>query len=264
MVVMYKRKFFKILISLAMFTVLFPYSVRANSDVIQFATEASYPPFESLNTEKHFVGFDIDLAKALCEQMKAHCVFTDQPFDSLLASIEFGRYDAAISAIDITPEREKRVAFTHPYILNGAVFVVPDGKYYAYSQLFSKVIAVQNGTSEQQYLLDRYVRHGAVVVPYTSYQMALHDLVKNKIDSVFVDQAVAELWLKKHPDYTMLDPITNKDYFGTGFAIAIGKNNVQLKQRLNDALAVIRKNGTYQQIYQKYFPDNPSGVSRAK
>ncbi|WP_224055064.1 transporter substrate-binding domain-containing protein [Celerinatantimonas diazotrophica] len=258
---MYKRKFFNILSSLAMLAILFSYSAMANSDVIQFATEASYPPFESLNSDKHFVGFDIDLVKALCEQMKAHCVFTDQPFDSLLASIEFGRYDAAISAIDITPSREKRVAFTHPYLLNGAVFVVPKGEYDAYSQLFSKVIAVQNGTAEQQYLLDRYVRHGSIIVPYTSYQMALNDLAKNKIDSVFVDEAVAALWLKKHPKYTMLDPITNKDYFGAGFAIAVGKNNIKLKQRLNDALSAIRKNGTYQKIYQKYFPDHPSDVS---
>ncbi|MFM2478069.1 transporter substrate-binding domain-containing protein [Celerinatantimonas sp. MCCC 1A17872] len=258
---MYKRQLFKILISLAMLTIFLPFGARANSDVIQFATEASYPPFESLNSEKHFVGFDIDLAKALCEQMKAHCVFTDQPFDSLLASIEFGRYDAAISAIDITPKREKRVAFSQPYLLNGAVFVVPDGQYHSYSQLFSKVIAVQNGTSEQQYLLDRYVRHGAVVVPYTSYQMALNDLVKNKVDSVFVDEAVAALWLKTHPHYAMLEPITNKDYFGAGLAIAISKDNSHLKQRLNDALAIIRKNGTYKKIYRKYFADSPADVA---
>ncbi|MFM2483111.1 transporter substrate-binding domain-containing protein [Celerinatantimonas sp. YJH-8] len=230
-------------------------SVVAAQNVIRFATEASYPPFESIENDQ-FVGFDIDLARALCQQMNSHCVFSHQPFDSLLASIEFGRYDAAISAIDITPEREQQVMFTHSYLMNGAVFVAKSGRFNSYQQLHQRVIAVQNGSSEQQYLLDYFVSHGTIAIPYASYQLALSDLQGGKVDSVLVDQAVAADWLHRHPGFSVVDSeITSKDYFGRGFGIAVNKENQQLADRFNQALDAIKKNGIYQQIYSHYFAD---------
>ncbi|CAG9000220.1 MAG: Putative ABC transporter arginine-binding protein 2 [Candidatus Celerinatantimonas neptuna] len=222
--------------------------------VIRFATEASYPPFESINKDHQFVGFDIDLARAICSKMNKHCVFSHQPFDSLLASIEFGRYDAAISALDITPDRLKQVAFSRPYLFNGAVFLVHKNRFEHQRDLYRGVIAVQNGSTQQKYLLDRFVERGATVVPYASYQMALNDLAHHKVDSVFVDQAVAMDWLKKHPSFTILGwDIVNKKYFGDGLGIAVRKGNKQLVRQINSALKSIKASGVYQKIYQKYF-----------
>lgn len=222
--------------------------------VLRFATEATYPPFESINKQHQFVGFDIDLARALCLKMNKHCVFYQQPFDSLLASIEFGRYDAAISALDITPVRLNQVAFSHPYLFNGAVFVVHKNRFNHQRELYHHVIAVQNGSTQQRYLLDRFVARGSIVVPYASYDMALNDLAHHKVDSVFVDQAVALDWLKKHPSFTILGrDIEDKKYFGDGLGIAVGKDNQQLVKQINSALRAIKVSGIYQKIYQKYF-----------
>lgn len=224
-------------------------------NVIHFATEASYPPFESMQNE-HFVGFDIDLARALCHQMESHCVFTNQPFDSLLASIEFGRYDAAISAIDITPDRSKQVNFSTPYLQNGAVFIAKNGRFYSHQQLRKAVVAVQNGSSEQQYLIDYYVRHGSVSIPYTSYQLALSDLADGKVDSVFVDRAVASEWLQHHADFSVVgNVLSSANYFGRGFGIAVSKDNPQLLKQFNSALTAIHQSGEYQKIYDHYFSD---------
>ncbi len=81
---------------------------------ISFGVSATYPPFESMDANNQIVGFDIDLAHALCKQMQAECTFTNHAFDSLIPALKFKKYDAVISGMDITPERSKQVAFTDP------------------------------------------------------------------------------------------------------------------------------------------------------
>jgi len=88
------------------------------ADKISFGVSATYPPFESLDAGNKIVGFDIDLANALCKQMQANCTFTNHAFDSLIPALKFKKYDAVISGMDITPERSKQVAFTDPYYAN--------------------------------------------------------------------------------------------------------------------------------------------------
>ena len=97
------------------------------ADKINFGVSATYPPFESLDASNQIVGFDIDLAKALCKQMQADCTFTNHAFDSLIPSLKFKKYDAVISGMDITPERSKQVAFTDPYYANSAEVITKKG-----------------------------------------------------------------------------------------------------------------------------------------
>lgn len=78
------------------------------AQTIRFATEASYPPFESIDANNKIVGFDVDLANALCKEIDATCTFTNQAFDSLIPSLKFRRFDAVMAGMDITPERENR------------------------------------------------------------------------------------------------------------------------------------------------------------
>ncbi len=93
------------------------------AEKINFGISATYPPFESIGANNEIVGFDIDLAKALCKQMQAECTFTNHAFDSLIPSLKFRKYDAVISGMDITPERSKQVSFTTPYYENSAVVI---------------------------------------------------------------------------------------------------------------------------------------------
>ncbi len=93
------------------------------AEKINFGVSATYPPFESMDANNQIVGFDIDLAKALCKQMQAECTFTNHAFDSLIPSLKFRKYDAVISGMDITPDRSKQVSFTTPYYENSAVVI---------------------------------------------------------------------------------------------------------------------------------------------
>jgi arginine transport system substrate-binding protein len=224
------------------------------AEKIRFASSATYPPFESLDRENQLVGFDIDLAKALCQQMKAECTFNNNAFDSLIPSLKFRRYDAVISGMDITAERSKQVDFTQPYYANSAIVIAHKGKFTDFSQLKGKRIGVENGTTHQKYLQEQHPE--VTVVAYDSYQNAILDLKNNRLDGVFGDSAVVNQWLKTNSDLaTVGDHITDVEYFGTGLGIAVRTGNDALRDRFNQALAELKTNGSWQQINQKWFPE---------
>ncbi|MBU6516858.1 arginine ABC transporter substrate-binding protein [Pantoea sp. B270] len=224
------------------------------AEKIRFAASATYPPFEALDQNNQIVGFDIDLAKALCQQMQAECTFTNNAFDSLIPSLKFRRYDAVISGMDITTERSKQVDFTQPYYANSAIVIAHKGEYSDFSQLKGKRIGVENGTTHQKYLLEKHPE--VIAVAYDSYQNAILDLKNGRLNGVFGDSAVVNQWLKANADLsTVGEHITDSDYFGTGLGIAVRKGNSALLQQLNGALAALKANGRWQQINQKWFPE---------
>src|SRR5690606_17599012 len=102
---------------------LFMLSSSIFAQTIKFAMEATYPPFEYVDASGNIKGFDVDIANALCQQLKAQCEFSNQPFNSLIPSLQLGKFDAIISALGITTERAKQVSFTNPYYQPSGSFV---------------------------------------------------------------------------------------------------------------------------------------------
>jgi arginine transport system substrate-binding protein len=224
----------------------------AAAQTIRFATEASYPPFESMDASNKIVGFDVDLANALCKEMDATCTFSNQSFDSLIPSLKFKRVEAVMAGMDITPERQKQVLFSNPYYDNSALFIGVQGKYTSTDQLKGKKVGVQNGTTHQKFINDKHPE--ITTVPYDSYQNARLDLQNGRIDAVFGDTAVVTEWLKANPKLAAVgDKVTDKAYFGTGLGIAVRKGNTELQQQFNSALEKVKQNGTYEAIYNKWF-----------
>lgn len=235
-------------------TMLATASFSANAaDKISFGSSATYPPFESLDASNQIVGFDMDLAKALCKQMQAECTFTNHAFDSLIPSLKFRKYDAVISGMDITPERSKQVAFTDPYYANSAVVIAKKGAFTSLADLKGKRIGMENGTTHQKYLQDKHPE--IKTVSYDSYQNAIIDLKNGRIDGVFGDTAVVNEWLKTNPQLgTVGEHVTDPQYFGTGLGIAVRPENQALLKKLNAALAAIKADGTLQKINDQWFP----------
>jgi len=222
------------------------------AETIRFATEASYPPFESMDANNKIVGFDVDLANALCKEIDATCTFSNQSFDSLIPSLKFRRIDAVMAGMDITPEREKQVLFSTAYYENSALFIGQKGKYASIDALKGKKVGVQNGTTHQKFIMDKHPE--ITTVPYDSYQNARLDLQNGRIDAVFGDNAVVTEWLKANDKLAAVgDKVTDKDYFGTGLGIAVRQGNTALQQKFNTALEKVKKDGTYDSIYKKWF-----------
>ena len=224
----------------------------AAQEEIKFAMEATYAPFEYMDENNQIQGFDVDLANALCEELKATCTFHNQAFDSLIPALKFKRYDAAISAMDITEARLQQVNFSDAYYDNSAAFISIEGKVADQAALEGKRVGVQNGSTHQSFLLEQMT--GVTAVPYSSYQDAFIDMKNGRIDSVFGDTAVVAEWFKKEDNLTYVgDQVTNQEYFGNGFGIAVNKSNQELVDQLNVALAAVKANGEYDKIFNKYF-----------
>ncbi|MDO6524404.1 transporter substrate-binding domain-containing protein [Motilimonas sp. 1_MG-2023] len=223
---------------------------------IQFATEASYPPFEYLDDAGQFAGLDIDLANALCRHLKAECVFHNKAFDSLIPALQFRNYDAVIAALNVTEARSALVAFTDIYYDSSAVFVAKKGTYDGAVNVKNQAIGVQNGSQQQRYLVEEPSMQGALTVPYATYAKAFADLRLGDIDAVLVDFAVADAWLQAptNSEFEIVGKkITDVEYFGLGYGIAVNKSNKRLLRDLNKALKQIKATGEYDRIIMKYF-----------
>lgn len=221
--------------------------VATQAQDITFAMEPSYPPFELTNEKGEIIGFDVDLANAVCQQIQATCHFKNQAFDALIQSVKTKRIDAIISAMDITDARSKQVSFSEPYYDSSASFINLKGK--DFSQ--AKIVGVQNGTTFQQYVVAEAKQYQTSA--YASLQDALLDLKNGRIDAIFGDTAVLADMLTKEADFQFTgEKVTDKKYFGNGFGIAVNKSNKELLAELNKGLAAVKASGEYQKIYDKW------------
>lgn len=217
-------------------------------DTLTFAMEPTYAPFELTNDKGEIVGFDVDVANALCAELKVTCQFKSQGFDSLIPGLKFKKYDAIISGMDITEARQKQVTFTKPYLENSVNFVAVKGKF---TPETAKTVGVQNGTTFQQYLLKNGKQYE--LKPYASLQAAVLDLKNGRIDMVFGDTPVLAEWLKTEKELGFVgEAIVDKEFFGNGYGIAVNKANAELAEKLNKALDTIKTNGKFEQIYNNW------------
>lgn len=228
----------------------------ASPTVIKFAMEATYPPFEYVDGSGQIKGFDVDLANALCKQMNAQCTFSNQPFNSLIPSLQLGKFDALASGLGITAERQKQVAFTDSYYQPTGSFVAQTDKHYKLTDMTGKTIGAQIGSTFETYLQKKYGSN-VTIKTYASIQEAFLDLNSGRVDAVLADTPIAQAWLKQDgnsKDYAIVEkPVVDAEYFGTGYGIAVRKDNTALLNALNKALAAIKANGTYAKITKEYF-----------
>lgn len=234
---------------LVLITALFAgLSGAAQAKDITFAMEPSYPPFELTNQKGEIIGFDVDVANAICKEIQANCSFKNQAFDALIPGLKQKRFDASISAIDITDARKKQVAFSDPYYDSSASFIAVKGKHDLAS---AKNVGVQNGTTFQQYVAAEAKQYAAK--SYASLQDAILDLKNGRIDIIFGDTAVLADMLSKEESLAFVgEKVTNQKYFGNGLGIATNLKNTELLAELNKGLAAIKANGEYQKIYDKW------------
>ena len=219
-----------------------------NAQDITFAMEPSYPPFEFTNEKGDIVGFDVDVANAICKEIQATCKFKSESFDALIPNLKAKRFDAAISAMDITETRAKQVLFSDAYYDSTASYVALKGKATLDT---AKNIGVQNGTTFQQYTIAETKQYAPKA--YASLQDAILDLKNGRIDIIFGDTAVLADMIDKEPEIQFVgDKVTNKKYFGNGLGIAMNKSSKELAENLNKGLRAIKANGEYQKIYDKW------------
>ncbi len=225
---------------------------------VRIGTEGAYPPFNFKDASGELKGFDIDIAKALCAEMKAQCTFVAQDWDGIIPALLAKKYDAIIASMSITEERKKKVDFTDKYYSSPAKFIV-DKKSgitdVSVEAMKGKTIGAQGSTIHANFLDDLY--KGSNIKLYKTQDDANADLASGRLDAVLADSAVLLGWLKTDSGgcCAFTGPgFNDPKYFGVGAGIAIRKDQDELREAFNKAIAAIRANGTYKKINEKYFP----------
>ncbi len=225
---------------------------------VRFGIEGAYPPFSWTDENGELQGFDVDMANALCEQMQVQCQLVAQDWDGIIPALLARKYDAIIAAMSITEERKRTVDFTGKYALVPNKFVARKGTEFELSKegLAGKKVGVQIATTHDKYLTDNF--GGDVsLVRYGNADDAYLDLKAGRVDYVFLDATAIEEGLlnKEGGDaFEFVGPsVTDEQWFGEGFGIAVRKQDQDLKEKLNQAILDLRANGKYQEVNNKYF-----------
>ncbi len=230
---------------------------------IRIGVEGAYPPFSQIGTDGKLKGFDIDIANALCTQMKAQCTLVQQEFDGMIPSLQAKKIDAVVASMSITEEREKVVAFSDKYYRTPARFVARKNSSLAVTAagLKGKRIGVQRTTTHDRFATDTF--KDAEIVRYAKQDDVYLDLAAGRIDGALLDGIAASEGFLKTPagkDFAFQGPAFDDiKYFGVGAGIAMRKGDASLRHSFNAAIAAIRANGTYKKIQDKYFDFNVFG-----
>ena len=224
------------------------------AEKLKVGTEGAYPPFNLIDASGKVVGFDIDIANALCAQMKVECEIVTSDWDGIIPALNAKKFDMIVASMSITDERKQAVDFTNPYYTNKLQFIAPKSSDLKTDKasLKGKVIGAQRATIAGTWLEDNL---GDVVEIklYDTQENAYLDLSSGRVDGVLADKFVNWEWLKSDAgkDYEFKgEPVFDNDKI----AIAVRKDDKTLTNNLNAALKAIVDNGTYKKINDKYFP----------
>ena len=229
---------------------------------IRFLTEMDYPPFDYAGPDGNPAGFNVDLARLLCDEIKVSCTIQARRFDTLLDALNENRGDAVIASIAANAETRRRADFTDPYYRTPARFVarvdspirdvLPE-------LLEGKKIAVVAGTAHEAFLKEMFTE--AEVRPYVNAEAAREALRSKQVDLLFGDGIALAFWLNGTDSGGCCafrgGPFLESRFFGEGVGIAVKRGNDLLRQALNWALFQLWEKGSFTDLWLRYFPISP-------
>jgi polar amino acid transport system substrate-binding protein len=229
---------------------------------IRFLTELDYPPFNYAGPDGNPIGFNVDLARHLCDEIKTSCTIQARRFDLLLDALDDNRGDAVIASIAITPATRRRAAFTDPYYRTPARFVAradsPIGDVLP-ELVEGKKVAVVAGTAHEAFLKEMFT--AADVRSYANAEAAREALRNKDVDLLFGDGVTLAFWLNGSDSASCCvfrgGPFLESRYFGEGVGIAVKRGNDLLRQALNWALFREWEKGGFTDLWLRYFPISP-------
>jgi glutamine transport system substrate-binding protein len=247
-------KKFGILLVLVMMMLFVVGCGAKNDKLLKVGTEPTFPPFQFTDEKTGKIdGFDIALITAMAEKAGYEVEITSVAFDGLIAALQSGNIDIVASAMSITPEREKSVKFSDPYIDAGLTIAVTQNNNVIKGEadLKGRVVGVQIGTTGAE-KANELKASGMVkdVKTYNTIDVAFLDLLNGAIDCVINDGPVNEAYMNKNQGKIKIvgDTLVSDQY---GFAVA--KGNDKLIGELNKALKELIEDGTYDTLVAKYF-----------
>lgn len=225
-----------------------------SAGALRIGTEGTYAPFTFHDASGELVGFDVEIGRAVAEQLGVSAEFVEGPWDGLIAGIDANRYDVVINQVGITAERQAKYDFSEPYIASKAVLVVrgDNTDITSFEGLAGKK-AAQTTTSNFGKLAEA---SGAEIVPTDGFDQSIALVIQGRADAT-VNDSLSFFDFKTHqPDADVKIVATQADADFSGVLLAKGKP--ELQAAINEALETIKADGTYAEISQKYFGEDVS------
>jgi polar amino acid transport system substrate-binding protein len=231
-------------------------------NVIRFLTEVDYPPFNYAGPDGNPVGFNVDLARLVCEELKVNCTVQMRRFDTLFDALNENRGDAAIASIAVSEQARRRADFSDPYYRPSARFVARRGAgidEVTPERLEGKKIAVVAGSAHEQYL--RMLFNEAELRRYRDSETAREGLRRGEADLLFGDGFALSFWLNGANSGNCCvfvgGPFIESRYFGEGIGVAVKRGNDTLRLAINWSLYRIWETGRFTDLWLRYFPISP-------
>jgi polar amino acid transport system substrate-binding protein len=227
--------------------------------VIRFLTEGEFPPFNYYDDEGVLSGFNVDLARAICLEASAACDIKVRPWEELLIALRRGDADAVIAAHRVTAGVLAEVDFSDRYFYTPGRFAARKGdapEDVSPDELDGVTIGVAKGTAHEAFVKAFY--RDSRIVLFENPELAREALQQGKVDLIFDDAISLAFWLNgslsrqccEFRGEAFLEP----KYFGDGLAVAIPRNDPQIKMLINNALKRVRQSGRFQELVERYFP----------
>jgi polar amino acid transport system substrate-binding protein len=230
--------------------------------VIRFLTETDYPPFNFTGPDGNPAGFNVDLARLICDEIKVTCTIQMRRFETLVDAITSNRGDAIIASLAVTPQMRAKVDFSDPYYRAPARFVSRRDavmREVRPEYLEGKKIGAIAGSSHEAYLKAMFT--DAELHPYPNDDALRQGLRRGEVDFIFGDAISLAFWINGTDSGECCafsgGPFVESRYFGEGIGIAVRKGNDLLRQSLNWAMFRLWEKGRYTYLWLRYFSVSP-------
>ena len=234
-------------------------STTADDNTLIMATNAFFEPYEYYEGDE-VVGIDAEVGKAIADKLGMEFKISDIDFDSIIPAIQSGKASMGMAGMTVTPEREENVSFTRSYATGIQVVIVPeDSTIASIDDLEGKKIGVQQGTTGDIYCSDSPEKGGYgedAVTRYNKGSDAVMALLSGKVDCVVIDNEPAKAFVAANEGLKILDT----EYANEDYAIAIAKDNTELLEKVDKALAELIEDGTVQKIVTNTSHPTDTGV----
>jgi len=214
-------------------------------------SDIPYPPFEQ-GKPGDYTGFDVELMEAIGEEIGRTPEFQDSSFETIFRDVAQGKFEAVISAATITEEREKVVAFSNPYYLSEQAILVKDGSdIEGLADLAGETVGAQQGTTGLE--LGKEKADAGELRPYPEGPDAINALKAGTVAAVIIDAPVAANAVEETGGIEVAEKVPTEETYG----VAVAKDNSELLEQINEGLAATLEDGTYEEIYEKWFKEAP-------
>jgi polar amino acid transport system substrate-binding protein len=230
--------------------------------VIRFLTETDYPPFNFTGSDGNPAGFNVDLARMICDEIKVTCTIQMRRFETLIDALASNRGDAIIASLAVTPQLRARVDFSDPYYRAPARFVSRRDSVMREIRpefLEGRKVGVIAGTSHEAYLKAMFT--DAELHAFPNDESLRAGLRRGEVDFIFGDAISLAFWINGTDSAECCTfsggPFVESRYFGEGIGIAVRKGNDLLRQALNWSLFRLWEKGRYTDLWLRYFSVSP-------